>query len=144
VTTPEPNPPDQLSPVRSFLRSERNSVSLAPEATENEPTVRAYMITNGRTKGVIDLSFESMVSLSEESQGKKSFSFESAKIVDLCRGAAQSMAELSARLRVPIGTARVLAGDLVSENVLDVHLPQSNLSTDVALLKRLINGVRSL
>lgn len=133
---------DELSLVRSFLGRERTVDG--PEATGDEPTVRAYLITNGRTDSSIDLSFESMVSLVDEGRAESSLSFERAVIVDLCRDSAQSVAELAARLRVPIGTARVLAGDLVQEHVLEVHLPRTDLSTDVELLKRLIHGVRSL
>jgi Protein of unknown function (DUF742) len=135
-------PGEELSLLRSFVGSE--FITSSPETTDDEPTVRAYLLTNGRTDTVIDLSFESMVSLVDASRARTSLSFERAVIVDLCRNSAQSLAELAARLRVPIGTARVLAGDLVAENVLEVHSPNSNLSTDVALLKRLIHGVRAL
>ena len=56
----------------------------------------------------------------------------------------QAIAELAARLRIPIGSVRVLTGDLVADGTLEVHQGVTSLSTDVALLKRLIHGVRAL
>jgi Protein of unknown function (DUF742) len=114
-----------------------------PESTTDESLVRAYLMTNGRTQTTIDLSFESMLSVVEP-RSTATFSFEKARVIDLCALQAQSVAELAAQMRVPIGTARVLAGDLVVDEVLEAHMPQSNASADVDLLKRLIRGVRAL
>jgi Protein of unknown function (DUF742) len=134
---------DEIPLVRSFLNRQQPTTRRSEPMTD-EPTVRAYMITNGRTTTTADLSFESMVSISPESDLTSSLSFERATIVELCRNAPQSIAEIAAQLRIPIGAARVLAGDLVSTKVLDVHLPNASFSTDVELIKRLISGVRAL
>jgi hypothetical protein len=139
----DPMIPEEPALVRSYLQNERPATTPLVDS-DDEPMVRAYLITNGRTDTLIDLAFESMVSLVDSARNSNNFSFERANIINLCRDGAQSLAEIAAKLRVPIGTARVLAGDLIAEHVLNVHVPNSNLSNDVALLKRLINGVHAL
>ena len=56
----------------------------------------------------------------------------------------RSVAELSARMHVPIGVVRVVAADLVSEGMLESFQPSANVADDVLLITRLIAGVRSL
>jgi len=62
----------------------------------------------------------------------------------LCHTDPLSVAELSARLHVPIGVVRVVAADLVSEGLLEAFQPSANVADDVLLITRLIAGVRSL
>ncbi len=71
-------------------------------------------------------------------------SFERASIVGLCRFDIISVAELSARLRLPIGVVRVVASDLVVEGLLEAFLPSLTVAEDVDLITRLIEGVRAL
>ena len=126
--------------MRAFLGSSRGG-DAAMESPDESP-VRAFLITNGRTSSAVELAFESM--LSAKSGPFPQLTFERAAIFELCSTGAQSLAELAARLRIPLGTARVLAADLIGEEVLEVHQPMVNPSADVALLRRLIHGVRAL
>ncbi|CAM5731851.1 hypothetical protein SALBM311S_11429 [Streptomyces alboniger] len=67
-------------------------------------------------------------------------------IVDLCRDAPQSVAELSAELRnLPIGVIRVLIGDLVDAEFVHVNrpVPPAELP-DESILRDVINGLRAL
>jgi hypothetical protein len=66
------------------------------------------------------------------------------QIVELCRPP-MSLAELAARLLLPIGVVRVLVGDLLVARalVLDDAAPPDP-GTDVRLLQRLLDGIRSL
>lgn len=103
------------------------------------------MMTGGRAQTQIRLDFESMVSLTERGlASRRVLRFERGRIAELCLQGALSVAELSARLAVPIGVARVIAADLVSEGLLDAHLAEPNLADDVSLISRLIHGVRAL
>lgn len=70
--------------------------------------------------------------------------FERAEILRLCHTDPLSVAELSARLHVPIGVVRVVAADLASEGLLEAFQPSANVADDVLLITRLIAGVRSL
>ncbi len=114
------------------------------------PVVRAYMMTAGTAGGSkvdtsIHLAFESMVSLTDH--GTRSvglLQFERAKIARLVSQQSQSVAEIAANLRIPLGVTQVLCADMVGADLLEHHKSNANLSDDVSLLTRLINGVRSL
>jgi Protein of unknown function (DUF742) len=127
---------------RAFV-NRRISLSESDSYNENaKDGVRAYMMTGGRTAAK-NLGYESMVSATPASR-HLDLRFERKAIVDLCGDGAQSIAELSARLTLPIGATRVIASDLVEEKALDVHTPNLNMSKDVAMLRKLISGVRAL
>jgi hypothetical protein len=69
---------------------------------------------------------------------------ESRRIVELCQPAL-SLAELAARLVLPVGVVRVLVADLVEAAVVTADDPHSvDVSTDVHLLERLLDGIRAL
>lgn len=70
--------------------------------------------------------------------------FEKASIVQLCRIEILSVAELSARLHLPLGVIRVVASDLIVEGMLEAFLPSLNVADDIDLISRLIEGVRAL
>ena len=133
--------------IRPFLA--RPLESLPPNTDDSDmssPSVRAYMMTGGRTgAGAVKLEFESMLSLSERGKGTRtSLVFERRKIADLCFDGPQSVAEVAAKLHVALGVAQVVAGDMVGDGLLNVHQASANLSDDIAMIKRLIQGVRAL
>ncbi|MGB8860569.1 MAG: DUF742 domain-containing protein [Ilumatobacteraceae bacterium] len=106
--------------------------------------VRAYTMTGGRSHAG-GLEFETM--LQATGAGREALTamkFERAVILRLCQTDPLSVAELSARMHVPIGVVRVVAADLVSEGMLESFQPSANVADDVLLITRLIAGVRSL
>lgn len=128
--------------VRPFLEVGRQRDGII---VEQDDVVRPFLLTNGRATTTTDLGYEAMVSLTALGrQNIDRYRFEARAICDLCQDQPQAIAELAARLRIPIGSVRVLAGDLVADGTLDLHTGVTALSTDVALLKRLIHGVRAL
>ena len=107
--------------------------------------VRAYAMTGGRSVAIGVLEFETMLqSTGSGREALTAMKFERAEILRLCRTDPQSVAELAALLRVPIGVVRVVAADLVSEGMLESFQPSANVADDVLLISRLIAGVRSL
>ena len=65
-------------------------------------------------------------------------------IAVLCRDVL-SVAEVSARLDVPLGVARVLISDMAEEGLVLVHRPSSPADRpDLALLERVLYGLRQL
>jgi hypothetical protein len=107
--------------------------------------VRAYAMTGGRAHASGVLEFETM--LQGTAGGREALTalkFERAEILRLCQTDPLSVAELSARMHVPIGVVRVVAADLVSEGMLESFQPSANVADDVLLITRLIAGVRSL
>lgn len=70
--------------------------------------------------------------------------FERSRILEQCAAEPLSVAELSALLHLPIGVVRVVAADLVAEELLQSHQASEHVADDVQLLTRLIAGVRAL
>jgi Protein of unknown function (DUF742) len=132
---------DDAPLVRSFLG---RSLRATADTDFDDRSFRPFMVTGGRTTSDFPLDFEAMVTPTPDGLCAD-LRFEQRTIVDRCiQHGAQSVAELAAYLKLPIGTVRVVAADLVSSHMLDVHSPDKNLSNDVLMLKRLINGVRAL
>jgi hypothetical protein len=108
--------------------------------------VRPYKLTRGRTSsslGVFELHAPALALITPEQLGKGATP-EDRRIIELCQ-TPMSVAELAARLGVPVGVARVLVGDLVVARML--HVRQSEDRTehrDVRLLERLLEGIRAL
>jgi hypothetical protein len=139
------DPHSQL--VRPFLDRKRPQRDASAEADHSAAAsgVRAYAMTGGRAHAAVVLEFETM--LQATGGGREALTalkFERAEILRLCQTDALSVAELSARMRVPIGVVRVVAADLVSEGMLESFQPSANVADDVLLITRLIAGVRSL
>lgn len=134
--------------VRPFLHR-----ALAPQAAPPpEPAVasrwlgvRPYFLTKGRTR-VSDRSigFETVLITTERGlERSEHLTFEHRQITELCAGPL-SVAELATHLDAPLGVVRVLVSDLTTVGILATHQPIEDPSTDIALLTRLIDGVRAL
>jgi|SRR5690349_2030431 uncharacterized protein DUF742 len=107
--------------------------------------VRPYALTGGRTRAKVgDLPIEALIVSVVSSSERARLRHEAGVIVDLC-DAPISVAEISARIRVPLGTARVLVGDLVADGLVEVHrMENGNGRPDVRLLERVLDGLQAL
>lgn len=107
--------------------------------------VRPYTLTGGRTRSEsADFPIETLVVTSAEGQRLHgTLTHERRRIGELCREPI-SIAEIAARIGVPIGVARVLVGDLATDGLVDVHRPNGGDRTDLKLLERVLGGIRSL
>jgi len=106
--------------------------------------VRPYALTRGRTKPTRAYPLEALVRTDRYSLDGYVRTPEERAIAELCRET-RSVAEVAALVRVPLGVARVLIGDLVDRGVLEVHtntIPDSAPTT--ALLERVLSGLRNL
>jgi hypothetical protein len=132
-----------VTAVRPFLERGR-ALSSPPDASgEGHPHtgVRADTITRSRAHASVHLEFETTAVGRDAAIAQR---FERGDIVRLCDSEPLSVAELSARLHVPIGVVRVVAADLLTEGLLESFHPTENVADDVLLLTRLIAGVRAL
>lgn len=107
--------------------------------------VRPYAITGGRTRPTTDVQVETIVvrTAAGESAATRA-GMERGRILKLCVEPI-SVAELSARLHVPIGVARVLVGDMADEGLLDFN--RSHARGDrpsLRLLERVFDGLQAL
>lgn len=107
--------------------------------------VRPYTLTGGRTRNEsADFPIETLVVTSAEGQRLHgTLAHERRRIAELCREPI-SIAEVAARIGVPIGVARVLVGDLAADGLVDVHRPNGGDRTDLKLLERVLGGIRAL
>ncbi|MGI5453045.1 DUF742 domain-containing protein [Streptomyces sp. CA-249302] len=117
---------------------------------EAGPVVRPFAMTRGRTSspGQHRLDLIAVVATepdADDPDADSTLSPEHVDIVDLCRDAPQSVAELSAELDLPIGVVRVLIGDLVDGEFVHVTrpVPPAEL-VDESILRDVISGLRAL
>jgi hypothetical protein len=107
--------------------------------------VRPYALTGGRTRAKVgDLPIEALIVAVVSAAERARLRHEAKRIVDLC-DAPISVAEVSAHIQVPLGTARVLVGDLVADGLVEVHrMENGNGRPDVRLLERVLDGLQAL
>ena len=118
------------------------SGGVAPEEDlDDDSLVRPFIITGGRTQHHrVTLRVEALVVVTDV-EPRGSLQFEHAQIVDLCQ-APISVAEVAARLNVPLGVAQILVGDLADAGIVKVH--ESTPIATPTLLLRMIDAVRAL
>jgi hypothetical protein len=118
------------------------------DSRQQEPgrLVRPYYMTGGRTRPAHDdLELETLVSTTAfGATSPKVGGVERRAIVSLCRDLL-SIAEVSARLDLPLGVARVLIGDMAEEGFVILHRPTTvGDRPDLALLQRVLYGLHQL
>lgn len=102
--------------------------------------VRPYVLTSGRTHPAVDLAIEALVSVVPAAVGELT---PHPDIVELCREP-RSVAEVAALRGVPLGVARVLLGDLAAAGAIVVHRTVDAGGPDLALMERVLSGLRRL
>lgn len=108
------------------------------------PLVRPYAVTKGRTRSTFDIAIEALVGTVEGTSRDTIVGRERQLIAELCQDV-QSLAEIAAHLRMPLGVARVLVGDMAEEGLVEVHAPGSlDDQLGVYLLERVLSGLRKL
>lgn len=107
--------------------------------------VRPYFLTGGRTRTARPLGVETLVRTTDEGRDALgTLRFERRSIAAMCDGDGVSVAEVAARVGVPLGVARVLVADLADAGIVDVHDAPARIEDDISLIQRLIHGVRAL
>ncbi|MGW5384202.1 DUF742 domain-containing protein [Nocardia sp. NPDC003963] len=107
------------------------------------PVVRLYALTRGRGRtSRTDLTLDTMVVDASPGLASRRPEPEYVDIVRLCR-VAQSVAEVSAQLRIPLALTKVLIGDLVDDGRILVRAPAETGDTaDLGLLRSIANSLR--
>ena len=108
--------------------------------------VRPYALTGGRARNLwTDLRLEALLSATSTSTAQMVLSPEQRTIAHLCRHHFQSVAEISALLKLPLGVVRVLVGQMVDRGVLELYQPSHHTEhPDRALLERVLDGLRRI
>lgn len=117
-----------------------------PDQDAAPAVVRPYAWTRGRTTSQYRLELETLLSTtSSYAEHDDAISSEHHAVAALCHQP-RSVAEVAALLRIPLGVARVLAGDMAGEGLLAIHDTASvdGESPDVVLMERILSGLRRL
>lgn len=108
--------------------------------------VRPYTKTGGRTRSDYDLAIEALVSTSDRGRSPEAVVRpEHRSICGLCLDT-RSVAEVAAHLRLPLGVARVLIGDMAGMGLVLIH--QSGMVVgdrpSIEFMERVLSGLRRL
>ncbi|WIM97166.1 DUF742 domain-containing protein [Actinoplanes oblitus] len=109
--------------------------------------VRPYAVTRGRTEPIRDIPIEAVLVASAAAVQEARFAgHDKYRIAVLCEPKALSLAELAALTRLPLGVARVLVADMVTEGLLALHsaAPRKGFTERMDLLGRVLSGLRKL
>ncbi|WP_335977012.1 MULTISPECIES: DUF742 domain-containing protein [Streptomycetaceae] len=121
------------------------------EPVGRAPAVRPFLVTAGRVAGtdagtgaVPPMPVETqLVATATGLERLNLMSFERHDIVASCRRP-QSVAEIAARLHLHLNVVRVLAEDLSAGGHLSVYVPKADIGRDVSVLRRVIDGLRTI
>jgi hypothetical protein len=119
-----------------------------PRAAEDQPSlVRPYTLTAGRTDSRVNLPLEAPIeAILSDKPRRWPGNDVRGQICAMCANN-PSVAEIAARLSLPVGVARVLIGDLVSSGHLRVRTTlsdQSSIDERRELIGRTLRGLRAL
>jgi hypothetical protein len=111
----------------------------------DQQRVRPYAMTGGRTRPTHDaLAIESLVSTTSTVELTPKLTVEQRAIAVLCHDLL-SIAEVSAKLHLPLGVVRILVGDMADEHLVTVHRPaHAGDRPDLVLLERVLSGLHSI
>src|SRR5205814_9633380 len=122
-------------------------------AERDEPTgalVQPYDVTRGRTRPRLEIALEALVETTvrgRNSGGRDGpqHGREQQYIASLCDGRLQSLAEVAAQMKLPLGVARVLVADMAAEGLGAVHertsLENINDAGGAASVERVLSGL---
>jgi Protein of unknown function (DUF742) len=111
---------------------------------EAGPLVRPYAVTRGRTKSGRDLNLITLVVTTAYQNA--AMDPEYTEILRICQYPL-SIAEISAKLGLPITVIKILVADLIEQGFLIFSSPPSPLNTetpDMNVLQAVLDGIRRL
>jgi hypothetical protein len=110
--------------------------------SERHDLVRPYIMTGGRTRAQRrDLRIETLLQTS--TAHIPAYLPEEQQLMLQCCTHAMSVAEVAAKLQLVIGVVMILADDLISAGLLDVHHTDP-VEIELSMLTKMIERVRSI
>jgi hypothetical protein len=108
------------------------------------PLVRPYALTGGRTRSDhYDLDLITLVVAVDPDRHCRIVEAEHAKVLLEC-AQPTSVAEVSARLDLPLAVAKVLISDLLFRGFLEFRTTTLQNLPDMEMLQKVLNGIRNL
>lgn len=147
VAAPEPEPePEPVPPPVVVTEPEPEPEPEPVRGGERRQLVRPYARTGGRTRSAYRLELETLLSVPRHLRIEfDTLRADHRAICQACR-TPQSTAEVSARLRLPLGAARVLIADTVDMGLLTIHENEATSENGPSLdmMQRVLAGLRGL
>lgn len=134
-------------PVLSPVQRDKTNRTSAENTfwADDDMVVRPYLLTRGRVRPKHDLRLECMVSaVVGQEPAPADTEPDVLVIVRLCSSAPRSVAELAARLGIPIMVARLLIEDGMDADLLKAHRTPMGDRPSTDLLLRILDGLRKL
>lgn len=123
----------------------------APRSGEDDFAVRPYALTRGRTRHASGAPLPLEALVQAVAQPTVSDTPEQRRILELCADRFESVAEIGAHLRLPLGVVRIVVGDLLESGQVRVHgLTSSSSSSSststisLSVLESVLDGISSL
>jgi hypothetical protein len=116
------------------------------EFGDDAAMVRPYAWTRGRTKANYDLKLETLVSSTELAEDETLLpQLEHRAVSSLCRYPL-SVAEVAAKLSIPLGVARVILSDMAELGLISIHrtFADDDIAAHLVLMERVLSGLRRL
>lgn len=143
----DPAPASAGALIRPFLATDTDTgpgSDGGDDRARDGAALRPFLLTAGRVAGQDSIAIETQVVTTDRGRtAVDELGFERRDIVSLC-GNPLSVAEIAAELSLHLAVVRVLVGDLSSDGHLSVYLPNTDASTDVETLLRVIRGLRAI
>jgi uncharacterized protein DUF742 len=110
------------------------------------PFLRPYAMTEGRTEPTgADLAIEDLVGAARPIGAPPAWLSLEHQAIALACHETLSVAELAAKVDLPLGVTRVLVGDLADQGMVTVHRAPSHAGgPTVALLEQVLHGLQRL
>jgi hypothetical protein len=145
----EPDPPvSTVDPTVARAAEALDIEGLAADlgSAGDAAIVRPYSWTRGRTRSAMELRIEALVTTSERGDDLETVSHsEHRAVAELCREP-RSIAEVATLLKVPLGVAKVLVGDMANLGLVVVHKTATGGANKqhLLLMERVLSGLRRL
>ena len=119
-----------------------------PDGEQIASMVRPYSRTGGRTKPVRDLDLEALVVTTTRATDPATahlLSHDHSAVIDLCKDTV-SVAEIAARMGLPLGVARVIIADMLQLGLAEVLGTSATEGDerDPTFLRRVLSGLQRL
>lgn len=132
----------------SETHQQSNGTGAEPQTAAQPNLVRPYTLTSGRTDPGVELALEAPVEALNTNSRPPRWPRNDVRgqILTYCVQS-PSVAEIAARLSLPLGATRFLVGELVTQGYLQVHAPLGDSMTideRRELISRTLRGLRAL
>lgn len=114
---------------------------------EAGPMIRPFTLTRGRTRPSVEATYDVLAQVSAVPDVEPDTALDHARraLLDRVRRGPRPVAELAADADLPLGTVRVLLGDLVRDGLVRITEPDTHRGRpDVRVLESVIQGLRRL